>query len=168
MSRAKNLSPKALAHRRAAVQSAGRSGAVIKSRNPRFPDLVPDRPLKRDHSPQPWPLNESDLDLCEQSPPSPTHPREGGGGNYALAGSHSPSPLAGEGRDGGSMTPMPSIHFLGCLTAAERGVQGNVTLDVLLHTDGSCEVGPFVFPRPQVTQLLKLVMAADVLREAWA
>ena len=101
---------------RAALKSAGRSGAVIKARNPNIPAIVPDRPLHRDRTPQPRPLNESDLDLTDQT-----------------------------------------IHFLGCLTAEERGAQGNVTLDVLLHPDGSCEVGPFQFARPQVVQLLSLI-----------
>lgn len=143
---------------RAALKSAGRSGAVIKARNPNFPDLVPDRPLKRDHSLQPWPLDESDLPHLSSHAdalPSPAC------GESEARGA---KPAGGEG----AYDAMPPINFLGCLTAAERGVQGNVTLDVLLHPDGSCEIGPFVFPRPQVTQLLRLVMAADVLREAWA
>lgn len=155
MSRAKGRIQK-VAHRREVLQSAGRSSAVIKSHNPRFPDLAPERPLRRDHSLQPWPLDESDLDLCEQIPPNPPFSKGGGEAGGILT-------KGGEG----AFDALPPIRFLGCLTAAERGVQGNVTLDVLRHPDGSCEIGPFVFAQSQVAQLLTMTLIATTMRESW-
>ena len=142
------MSLKKLRHRkthpeaRAKFQSAGRSGAVLKSNDPRFPAVVPGDLPKHGHIPdkQPWPLNENDLDL-----PTPYTPR----------------PQAGEGP---GERALDDPFFLGCLSVRQRGIPGPLTLDALLSVDGTAlELGPFPLDRHGMRWLHRLLAIAITL-----
>lgn len=87
-----------------------------------------------------WPLNESDLDL-----PAPyRHSRECGNPEAAL----------------------DAPHYLGSLTACQRGIPGPLSLDVMLSADGSAvEIGPFTLDRHNTHWLQRLVSIAVALTQ---
>lgn len=61
-------------------------------------------------------------------------------------------------------TPWDDPIFVGCVLAHQRGVAGEITLEVLLSPDGqSLEIGPFRLARREAVALYRLLSVAREL-----
>lgn len=100
---------------------------------PAFP-AAPEPLETRNPQPDPWPINENDIDLPDEAPPLPL-------------------------RD-----PVADPLYLGHLTARQRGVGGAQSLDVLLACDGAfLDIGPFRFDCDNLQRLYALALVAHAL-----